>query len=172
MSEPSWTEFWELLETVIRTPGDSGHEERIAHFCEEHDLSKGRVVEAIQTSDTLLRQAAAFNLDNSLFAQDLAILSALHALSLDPLLPLYDSFKGELRGRILGDTLADHGKVLMGLDWRVDNVVASDRGVDLQGTVLLLTLRYQEGERTDRITLQLTPDALAELKRFAQRIEG
>lgn len=172
MAGPSRTEFWELLETVIRNPGDSSHGDRIGGFSHEHDLPNGRVVEALQASETLLHQAAAFDLDRDRFAQDLAALSDLHALSLDPLLPLYDGLKGELRGRILGDTLTDHGKVLLGLDWRVDNVLASDRGVDLQGTVLMLTLRYQEGERIERITLQLTPDALAELKRFAQRIEG
>jgi hypothetical protein len=36
----------------------------------------------------------------------------------------------------------------------------------------MLTLRYREGDRLDRITLQLTPVTLAELKRFAERIEG
>ncbi len=66
-------------------------------------------------------------------------------------------------------TLADHGKVLTGLSWRVDNVTSSDRGADLASPVVFLTLRYQEGKDSDSVTLQLTPESLQELKAFMER---
>ena len=57
----------------------------------------------------------------------------------------------------------------MGIDWRVDNVTASDRGAKLDTTVVLLTLRYRENNRVERISLQLTPEAIRELKSFSDR---
>jgi len=70
---------------------------------------------------------------------------------------------------IIQESLADHGKVLVGIDWREDNVTASDRGAKLNTTVVLLTLRYRENNRVERITLQLTPEAMKELKLFCDR---
>jgi len=54
----------------------------------------------------------------------------------------------------------------------VDNVTASDRGAKLNTTVVLLTLRYRDGNREERITFQLTPDAVRELKLFCDRFTG
>jgi hypothetical protein len=164
--------FWDLLSPVLAEPGDPGHPDRISGFCQEHALVEARVLEAIQACDSLVHQAAAFDLDPDRFKQDLTALTGNIPVSLDPLLGHFQALKNELRGRIFQEILADHGKVLLGLDWRVDNVVSSDRGISVEGTVVMLTLRYREGDRLDRITLQLTPVTLAELKRFAERIEG
>ena len=172
MPEPVREGFWGLLEPVLREPGDLGHQDRLSGFCHQFELPEAPVLEAIQACDTLLHQAAAFDLDRDGFGQDLTALSGLFPQGLDPLLDQYDTMRSELRARLVQETLADHGKVLLGLDWRVDNIVSSDRGIGLEGTVVLLTLRYREGDRVDRVTLQLTPDSLAELKRFTGRIQG
>ena len=163
---------WSLFESVLRNPGDPGYEERVRGFSQERGLLEAQVLLALQAFDTLFHQAAAFDLSREQFGQDLSALSGGPLPAVDPLLSHYDGLKGELRGRILQETLADHGKVLLGLDWRIDKVISSDRGTDLDGSVMLLTLRYREGDRLDRVTLQLTPDALADLKRFAERIQG
>lgn len=164
--------FWGLLQPVLEEPGHPGHQERLDAFCQEHALAEAPMLEAIQACDTLLHQAAAFDLDPDRFGQDLTALSGGMVQAPDAILALYENMKSELRGRLVQGTLADHGKVLLGLDWRVDRVISSDRGMGLEATVVLLSLRYREGDRLDRITLQLTPETLAELKRFAGRIEG
>ena len=170
--EPARDGFWSLFQPVLEEPGDPGHQERLEAFCGEHELAEARVLDAIQACDTLLHQAAAFDLDRDRFGQDVTALSGNLAKVLDPALAQYGTFKNELRARLVQQTLADHGKVLLGLDWRVDHVVSSDRGIGLEGTVVMLTLRYREGDRLDRITLQLPPSSLAEIKRFADRIQG
>jgi hypothetical protein len=135
--------FWDLLSPVLAEPGDPGHPDRISGFCQEHALVEARVLEAIQACDSLVHQAAAFDPDPDRFKQDLTALTGNIPVSLDPLLGHFQALKNELRGRIFQE-----------------------------GTVVMLTLRYREGDRLDRITLQLTPVTLAELKRFAERIEG
>ena len=80
--------------------------------------------------------------------------------------------KQMLRNRLTEITLADHGKLLTGLDWRVDNVTASDRGTQLNATVVYLTLHYREGDNQDRVSLQLTPEYIKHLKAFTDRFGG
>jgi hypothetical protein len=57
-----------------------------------------------------------------------------------------------------------------GVSWRVEHVTASNRGQSLNLPVVTLTVAYREGERQDRITLQLLPDALQELQAMCQRL--
>ena len=70
-----------------------------------------------------------------------------------------------MRQEVLQGTLADHGKLLLGVDWRLDSVQASNRGSKMRVPVALLTLRFREGEQTQRITLQVLPETLRELPR-------
>jgi hypothetical protein len=57
----------------------------------------------------------------------------------------------------------------VGLDWRLDSVTASDRGVQLDSSVVLLTVRYRDCDSLKRLTLQLTSDSLRQLKTFVDR---
>jgi len=127
------------------------------------------VVSAMRGCDFLLRQACALDVDTEAFRQDLSALSEGDEQGVEVIVSQYDGAKAELRKVIVQESLADHGKVLVGIDWRVDNVTASDRGAELNTTVVLLTLRYRENNRVERITLQLTPEAIRELKLFSDR---
>jgi hypothetical protein len=81
----------------------------------------------------------------------------------------YDEMKAGLRALIIQNSLADHGNLLVGLDWRLDEITASDRGTQLNTVVVFLTLRYRAGNQIERITFQLSPEAMKELKRFTDR---
>jgi hypothetical protein len=122
--------------------------------------------------DFLMRQAAALDMDAAPFRQDLATLSEGNEQGAEVIFSQYEGAKAGLRKVIIQESLADHGNVLVGVEWRVDNVTASDRGTKLDTTVVLLTLRYRDANRTERITLQLTPEAMKELKLFCDRFTG
>ena len=96
-------------------------------------------------------------------------------VNLGTVLGSYDALKKPLRAEILEATLFDHGKVLVGIDWRIDRVTASDRGQNLDLPLALLTLHHREGhkERTrdGKTTLYLHADALRELTTACQRIQ-
>jgi len=164
--------FLSLLAPAMREPADPENRQRIEIFCNGHGLAEEAVVAALRSCDFLLRQASMLDLDADAFQQDLAELSGGDPQAAGPVLANYNAAKADLRLQILRETLADHGKVLVGLDWRVDKVTASDRGVQLNSDVVFLTLRYRENNNVERITLQLTPEAVKELKLFCERFTG
>jgi hypothetical protein len=164
--------FLSLLAPAMMEPADPQNRQRVGTFSNGHGLAEEDVVAAMRSCDFLLRKASMLDLNADAFQQDLADLSGGDPQAAGPVLANYNAAKADLRQQIIRDTLADHGKVLVGLDWRVDNVTASDRGVQLNSDVVFLTLRYREGNTVERITLQLTPEAVEELKLFCERFTG
>jgi hypothetical protein len=164
--------FWGVLFPALLEPANPANKQRIEAFSREHGLEEVAVVSAMRGCDFLLRQASALDMDAAPFRQDLAALSEGDEQGADFILSQYEGAKADLRKVIIQESLADHGKVLVGIDWRVDNVTASDRGAKLNSTVVLLTLRYRENNRVERITLQLTPEAIRELKLFSDRFSS
>ena len=170
LSQEAWDGFWSLLAPALLAPADPNNHARLESFSQKYEVSQEHALAALQACGLLFQQASALDLGQELFRKDLATLSDGESDRTATLAVKYDEVKGELRKRIAAESLIDHGKVLTGVDWRVDNVVSSDRGTQLNATVVFLTLRYREGDRTERITLQLTPEALKELKVFTERI--
>jgi hypothetical protein len=82
----------------------------------------------------------------------------------------YEPAKAQIRHEIIKSALADHGKLLTGVSWRLDAVQASERGANLRTPVAMLTLRYRDGAEAGRVTLQVLPDMMAELKDACDRI--
>ena len=171
-SEEVMNNFWGILRPVLIQPANSNNRQRIESFCSDYGLKEKDVAAALRSCDFLLRQAAALNMDDAPFRQDLAALSEGDKQGAEVVLSQYEEAKTDLRKKIIQESLADHGNVLVGIDWRVDNVTASDRGTKLNTVVVLLTLRYRDANRTERITLQLTPEAMKELKLFCDRFTG
>ena len=161
--------FWGILRPALMQPANPNNRQRIESFSGDYGLKEKDVAAALRSCDFLLRQAAALNMDEAPFRQDLAALSEGDEQGAEVVLSQYEEAKAELRKAIIQESLADHGNVLVGIDWRVDNVTASDRGTNLNTAVVLLTLRYRDANRTERITLQLTPEGMKELKRFCDR---
>jgi len=167
--EKAINNFWSILWPALMQPANPNNRQRIESFCGDYGLKDKDVVAALRSCDFLLRQAAALDMDATPFRQDLAVLSEGNEQGAEVILSQYERAKAELRKVIIQESLTDHGNVLVGVDWRVENVTASDRGTKLNTTVVLLTLRYRDANRTERITLQLTPEAIRELKLFSDR---
>jgi len=175
LPKPARRAIWSLLGPAVLDLNESDHQELLSSFCKEHGISREPVVQAVHSCGFVLSRAAALDLALGQVHEDLSALCSDTAVdndALDILLARYDGMKTQLRGLIVQESLADHGKVLVGLDWRVDNFSASQRGANLDTTVVLLTMRYRDGNQFDRITFQLTQDALRELKLFCSRFEA
>jgi len=167
--EQARNDFLSLLAPAMMEPADPENRTRVGTFCNGYGLAEDAVVVAMRSCNFLLRQASMLDLDADAFRQDLADLSGGDPQAAGPILANYNAAKADLRLQILRETLADHGNVLVGLDWRVDNVTTSDRGVKLNSDVVFLTLRYRDGNKAERITLQLTPEAVKELRLFCEK---
>ena len=161
--------FLSLLVPAMREPADPENRQRVGTFSNGYGLAEEAVVAALRSCNFLLRQASMLDLDADAFQKDIAELSGGDLQTAGPILANYNAAKADLRLQILRETLADHGNVLVGLDWRVDNVTTSDRGVKLHSDVVFLTLRYRDGNKAERITLQLTPEAVKELRLFCEK---
>lgn len=162
-------DYLALFDHGIRQPLDPGYEHALRQVCQAHGLDEAKTLASLQACEYLMRQASGLNIDRNAFRQDLGALSGNDFTAAGEILTRFDTLRPEFRRSIFLESLADHGKVLVGLDWRVDNLVNSDRGSQLHASVVFLTLRYRDGDKTDRISLQLTPEALQELRRFTER---
>jgi hypothetical protein len=167
--EKAMNSFWGILRPALMQPANPKNRQRIESFCGDYGLIEKDVVAALRGCDFLMRQASALDMDATPFRQDLAALSEGDEQGAEVILSQYEGAKADLRKQIIQESLADHGNILVGIDWRVDNVTVSDRGTKLNTTVVLLTLRYRDANRTERITLQLTTEAMKELKLFCDR---
>jgi hypothetical protein len=144
-------------------------EAQLNQFCRDFDVSGKDVARAVKACRVLLRQAAAIGLSGEEFARDLDSLGDTGVLK-DALLSGYDLAVKVVRDEILRGTFADHGKLVERVSWRVDKIAASDRGEKIGLPVVVMTLAYHEGGRRKRITVQMGPDQLRELRAMCDRL--
>ena len=162
-------DIWRALAPALLEADLPAARTALEAFCAQHGLAPQDLGAALVALRFLIEGASALNLEREHLAEDLARLGGGPDGAAEVLLAHYDEIKGQVRHRLAERTLSDHGWVLTGLDWRVDEVRASDRGADLGFSVVLLTLRYRDGAEQRRLTLQLTPDGLNQLKAFTNR---
>lgn len=162
--------FVELLTRALVDLDDTRLEEALAAFCNAHGVQRDPALAALHASRFLLQRAAALDLDAQRFVEDLQALSPSDdAGGVRVMGARYLPLKSHIREGLLEQSLADHGKVLVGLDWRVDRVSSSDRAVDLDTPVVFLTLQLQDAGERERVTVQLTNRSVQLLRQFCQR---
>jgi hypothetical protein len=169
---PAQQRLWEVLGPSLRDPVPSGVGEQVSRFCAAHDVREAELAPAIRACRFLLRGAAAEDLSPARFIEDLTTLAGEDGAALGKvLLPGYEAARAHLRGELLRRSLADHGKLLEGAEWRLDVASAGSRGKNLRVPIVHLTLSYREADRVDRLTLQLPPDMLHSLRTLLERID-
>ena len=169
-SEQARNEFWVLLGPVLLTPDSKANQDLVALFCKKNNIAPDALLSAVGCCEVLLKQSVTMDLASHLLRQDLLALSDDSDNPTEYFLKRYPEAKKELRQRMLMQALAAHGKVMTGLDWRLDKVQHSSHGNHLNTDIVLLTLQYTEGRRQDSITLQLTREAAQKLKVFCDRM--
>jgi hypothetical protein len=160
-------DVWTFLRPLVEDPRSELATNMLRGYSQQHELGRNEVGKAGTLLHNLLLNAASLDLSKEAFAQDLAALGG--GPVSDALLPAYDDAIRAIRLRLLRVALADHGKLLTNISWRVDVIGDSDATKQLASSVLLLTLGWQEGAENGRVTLQLTPDKIAELRNALER---
>ena len=141
-------------------------------FCAAYKLDDDDFARAIKACRFLVQEAARLDLPAAALAEDLDRLCPDDPLIKEILLAGYEPAKTQIRQAILRAALADHGKLLVGAQWRVDTIQASERGRNLAMPVAMLTLHYREGGESGRITLQVLPDMMLELRGICEKVIG
>ena len=161
LSDAAIADLWRVLEPCVLQPMTQALERELGAFCRHFELAEADLGHAIRIASFLLRRAAAVNLSADDFSEDLATVwpqaESLRAL----LVERYATMVAHLRDSLLAEALLKHGNVLAGLDWRVDRVVADSKAPRLDLPVALITMNYRNRDRSENITLQMTPNQLA-----------
>jgi hypothetical protein len=158
--------FWAVLEPCLEGDPSEGAQERIFALCRELDVDPAALREPLRGARFLIQHAARAALPPEAFVEDLERLAPNGKLrhAVGTLLPCYERALPKLRLAIVARSVADHGKLAEDVSWRVDKIVNSEHGDRVNLPVAVLTFRYREGERTERITLHLLPEQLQKLK--------
>ncbi|HEY4118866.1 MAG TPA: hypothetical protein VGM56_13465 [Byssovorax sp.] len=132
-------------------------------------LEAPNVARGLKASRFLVRSAALADLDEAGLTADLRALGDTGAIA-EAILPVYEAGKVEVRRDAARAALTDHGKLVEHVDWRLDYVATSNRGENLKVPVVVLTMRYREGDTSSRVTLHLLPESLVELRAMCDRL--
>jgi hypothetical protein len=82
----------------------------------------------------------------------------------------YEPARKQIRQELIKAAVSDHGKMLVGVRWRVDAIQASDGAAKLRAPGAMLTLHYREGAETGQVTLQVLPEMIEELSDVCKRV--
>jgi hypothetical protein len=132
-------------------------------FCEIHRVDISDLMYAVAAGRTLLRGAAVEDLNVEKFVEDLELLK-LDVPAARALVAGYPQAQVMLRGELMMASLMDHGAVLKNISWRIDQMRGSNRGKNLDAPVATMTFNYQDGDEGKRMTLQVLPPVLKQLR--------
>jgi hypothetical protein len=142
---------------------------RLARLARRHELELEDVGPGIKSAAFLMREAASFDVGADALQCDVFALAGDAGVA-TMVAALYSKAKPVLRAEIVRSALVAHGKVLTGVEWRIDTLGSSDRGRKLNVPVALLTLHYQDGSRPDRVTVQVVPELLDALREVCNEL--
>ena len=164
--------LWQVLAPSLADVIAKETEQLLDVFSAAYRVDEDDLAQAIKACRFVIREAARLDVPTAALADDLDRLCPDEPLIKELLLAGYEPAKEQLRHEIVKAALADHGKILVGVSWRLDAIQASDRGGKLRMPVAMLTLHYREGAEAGRVTLQVLPDMMGELRQVCEKVLG
>lgn len=164
--------YAEVLEGNLAAAIDDRTETRLKRYCRRHEIEPELLSPSVKACRCLFTGAVKAGVDREAFISDVkALLPEEQATRLlDRLLPLFDeAFPAMMRAAVF-QSIAEHGKVVRAVRWRMSVIKASDHGMKLDVPVATITLQYQEGPNAGQTSYQLMPEQAAELKRALANI--
>lgn len=165
-------QIWQVLGPCLDEKLGDDTERLLDVFCAAHRVPEADLALAVKACRFLLVAAAKLDVSDNELGDDLTSLCGDAVGIKELLLPGYGPAKKQIRRALTTAALVGHGKLLVGAEWRLDVIQASDRAAKLQLPVTMLTLHYKEGDKTERITLQALPDVVAQLKTMCEQVLG
>ncbi len=159
--------YSEVLAAHLEAVVDDRAETLLKRYCRRHEIEPGQLGPSVKACRFLFTHAVKAGVDRAALVADVsALLPEEEAtLVLDRLLPLFDAAFPRMRQAAVFQSVAEHGRVVRAVRWRMDVIQASDHGRQLDVPVATITLQYQEGPNAGQTSYQLLPDQAAELRR-------
>jgi len=171
LSGPAQKELWTILGPCLAESMSGRTEAAIDQFAKRFVVSPDVLARILRGCRTIVRAAALADLDAATFADDVKHIGPGLDDVADLLLRGFDAAKRQIRTEAIRGAMFDHGNVLDGVAFRVEHVLLSDHGV-LPFPIAVLTLRYADGQRQERLTLQVTREKLGELRAVCDKLLG
>lgn len=166
--------YAEVLEVSLAPVLDDRAETFIKRYGRKHDVEPERLAPSVKAIRFLFTRAVQAGTDRGDFVHDVEALlppaEAEHVLA--RLLPLFDVAFPKLRHHAAFLSVAEHGRVVRAVRWRLDVVKASDHGARIDVPVATVTFQYQQGPNAGQESYQLLPEQAAELRRALAAILG
>lgn len=175
LPEAARLRFWDALGPALSDPVPDSIDTTLDAFTRTHEVHPTVLGRMLKASRFLVREACARNLDRARFEEDVVrlcggALSAEAVVVAPILLSRYEAARTSLCAIAFRASVADHGYVLHSVEWRIDSVLASSRGNAGGTRVAVLTLGYGQGNEEKKLTLNVTPDKLEELRNACERM--
>jgi hypothetical protein len=157
----------EVLDANLAPVLDDRTETFMKRYCRRYEIEPARLAPAAKACRFLFLQTLRAGLDRPDFVADVRLLLPEPEASrvLDLLLPIFDLEFPKLRRAAVVMSIAEHGRVVRGVRWRMDLVQASNHSMKLDVPVATITFQYQEGPNAGQASFQLLPEQAAELRR-------
>ncbi|MEM6790105.1 MAG: hypothetical protein AAF928_13500 [Myxococcota bacterium] len=171
LPEGARDDIWRVLEPCLAPTVGEEADRAVEQFARAHRAVGQQVAEAVRGLRFLLFEAAGAGAEKHAFAADLgALMGEAAGPWREVLLPRYETTRDGLRAQIVRQTVVDHGRLMVGLDWRIDRILGSQHGRDIQANVALLTFTYREGDTQKRMTLHAEPAMMMRLRHVCEQL--
>lgn len=164
--------MWDALTPILLGLPQDEVPHHVAQFAAANNVEPTDLSLALEGCHALLLESTARNLEVNDFDADLRALDGAEGnpVARAALVEGYERAKRLVRQRIVAQSVAEHGKVLTGINWRIDRILSSSHGVDLNTPILLMTLHYEDAGEKGRTVFQVSDENLKMLRDFCDRM--
>jgi hypothetical protein len=162
----------DLIVSNLEALAEDQLDNRIVRLCRRLELDAEQVAPVVKACHFLFRTAATNNVEPRQLAVDLRALCAPHPIVAELLEPIYAEALPALQQESVVRALGEHGKVFGGVSWRIDTIGATSHCKQLGIPIALVTLHYKDGNDGKRITLQMVPEMLGQLREACDAMLG
>ncbi len=162
--------LWQVIEPCLAEELGKDAERLLDVFASAYRVAADDLARALKAVRFLVKTAVQCNVPAPTVADDVASLCPDAPWLAQLIAAGYEPLRAAFRREVMKAAVADHGNLLIGAQWRIDTIDASERGADLRVPVAVLTLQYREGTELRRITLQALPEMMLQLKKICGQI--
>ena len=164
--------IWEVLNPILLGLPQESVPQHVAQFAAAVNVEVSDLTLALEGCHALLLEATARNIDVKDFNEDLALLSGAGAgqTARAAIVEGYERSNKLIRQRLVMESVAEHGKVLTGLNWRIDRILMSNHGFNLDTPILMMTLHYEDAGEKQHMTFQVSDSVLTMMRDFCDKM--
>ena len=156
--------IWNLIKSIVYGQSSEQLKSEISEFCNKFYIEEKKLTRSLGLLTHMLQQATKYDLSKNDIENDFLILKKLKHGEVDDIITGYVEVKNEIKIKFINNTLLSHGKLIVGVDWKIENIEASNDAFNIHIPVVTLTFRYREGDDSNRISLRMTTDTIEQLQ--------